>query len=181
MPCIHFSGFGNIQICKNLFCILKSHFKKTLQHTEIQGFSKSSGSDKQIHLALHIQKFFDKSCFIYIVTVSYTHLAVQTLGAEFGALLSFLYTEVRGLIVFAYENRLFDMTVVMELFVQVYNLFEEEEISAKDVKEAVYWYVSDYSDEMVGRRVQEMCIRDRYTESQEKEPMNFPICRQEIL
>ena len=81
--------------------------------------------------------------------------AVQTLGAEFGALLSFLYTEVRGLIVFAYENRLFDMTVVMELFVQVYNLFEEEEISAKDVKEAVYWYVSDYSDEMVGRRVQE--------------------------
>ena len=47
------------------------------------------------------------------------------------------------------------MTVAMELFVQIYNLFEDEEVSAKDVKEAIYWYVSDYSDEMVGRRVQE--------------------------
>ena len=81
--------------------------------------------------------------------------AAETLGEEFGQLLSFLYTEIRGLIVFAYEDRLFDMTVAMELFVQIYNLFEAEEVSAKDVKEAIYWYVSDYSDEMVGRRVQE--------------------------
>lgn len=71
------------------------------------------------------------------------------------AAFKFLYTEIRGLIVFAYEDRLFDMTVAMELFVQIYNLFEDEEVSAKDVKEAIYWYVSDYSDEMVGRRVQE--------------------------
>lgn len=47
------------------------------------------------------------------------------------------------------------MTVVMELFIQIYNLFEEETVSAKDVKEAIYWYISDYSDEMVGRRVRE--------------------------
>lgn len=81
--------------------------------------------------------------------------AAETLGEGFGRLLSFLYTEIRGMIVFAYEDRLFDMTVAMELFVQIYNLFEDEEVSAKDVKEAIYWYVSDYSDEMVGRRVQE--------------------------
>lgn len=59
------------------------------------------------------------------------------------------------MIVFAYEKRLFDMTVVLELFVQIYNLFEEEEVSAKDVKDAIYWYISDYSDEMVGYRVRE--------------------------
>lgn len=81
--------------------------------------------------------------------------AEKALGKEFGQLLSFLYTEIRGMIVFAYEDRLFDMTVAMELFVQVYNLFEEETVSAKDVKEAVYWYVSDYSDEMAGYRVRE--------------------------
>lgn len=81
--------------------------------------------------------------------------AVQCLGQEIGQMLSFLYAEVRGMIVFAYENRLFDMTVVMELFVQIYNLFEEEAVSAKDVKEAIYWYVSDYSEEMVGCRVRE--------------------------
>ena len=81
--------------------------------------------------------------------------AKQMLGEEFGQLLSFLYTEIRDMIVFVYEERLFDMTVVMELFIQIYNLFEEETVSAKDVKEAIYWYISDYSDEMVGRRVRE--------------------------
>ena len=80
--------------------------------------------------------------------------AQNVLGEEFGPLLSFLYTEIRGMIVFAYEKRLFDMTVVLELFVQIYNLFEEE-VSAKDVKDAIYWYISDYSDEMVGYRVRE--------------------------
>lgn len=81
--------------------------------------------------------------------------AQAMLGEEMGQLLSFLYTEIRGMIVFVYENRLFDMTVAMELFIQIYNLFEEETVSAKDVQDAIYWYVSDYSDEMVGHRVRE--------------------------
>ena len=81
--------------------------------------------------------------------------AQKILGRDFGQLLSFLYTEVRGMIVFAYEDRLFDMTVAMEMFVQIYNLFEDPEVSSKDVKDAIYWYVSDYSDEMAGYRVRE--------------------------
>ena len=81
--------------------------------------------------------------------------AQAMLGEEMGQLLSFLYTEIRGMIVFVYENRLFDMTVAMELFIQIYNLFEEETVSAKDVQDAIYWYVSDYSDEMVGHRVRD--------------------------
>ena len=81
--------------------------------------------------------------------------AQKILGSGFGQLLSFLYTEVRGMIVFAYEDRLFDMTVAMELFVQIYNLFEDPEVSPQDVKDAIYWYVSDYSDEMAGYRVRE--------------------------
>ena len=81
--------------------------------------------------------------------------AQAMLGEEMGQLLSFLYTEIRGMIVFVYENRLFDMTVAMELFIQIYNLFEEKTVSAKDVQDAIYWYVSDYSDEMVGHRVRE--------------------------
>lgn len=80
--------------------------------------------------------------------------AQKMLGEEFGPLLSFLYTEIRGMIVFVYEKRLFDVTIVLELFVQIYNLFEEE-VSVKDVKDAIYWYMSDYSDEMVGYRVRE--------------------------
>lgn len=81
--------------------------------------------------------------------------AVKMLGNEYGKLLSFLEAEIRGMIVFAYEDRIFDMTVVMELFVQIYNLLEEPDRSAEEIKEALYWYVSDYSEEMVTRRIRE--------------------------
>ena len=45
------------------------------------------------------------------------------------------------------------MTVILELFVQIYNLLEESPVSAEEVRESLYWYVSDYSEEMVSRRI----------------------------
>ena len=81
--------------------------------------------------------------------------AEKLLGKEFGPLICFLEAEIRGLIVFVYENRLFDMTVILELFVQIYNLLEESPVSAEEVRESLYWYVSDYSEEMVSRRIRE--------------------------
>lgn len=81
--------------------------------------------------------------------------AAKQLGLEYGQILSFLYTELRGMVVFVFENRIWDMTVVQELFVEVYNMFEEEAPSIKELKETIYWYISDYSEEMVERRIQE--------------------------
>lgn len=81
--------------------------------------------------------------------------AVEMLGDTFGRILSFLYTEIRGEIVFAYEQRLFDMTIIQELFLEIYRLFEEEDVSYRQVKEAVYWYMSDYSDVMMMYRTRE--------------------------
>lgn len=81
--------------------------------------------------------------------------AVRMLGEEYGRPLCFLAAEVRGLIPFAYEDRLFDLTVVMELFVQIYNLLEEPDMTAAEIQDTLYWYVSDYSEEMVSRRIQE--------------------------
>ena len=46
--------------------------------------------------------------------------AAEKLGKDFGQMLSFLYTELRGLIVYAFEDRVWDMLVGMELFLQVY-------------------------------------------------------------
>jgi aminopeptidase len=78
-------------------------------------------------------------------------------GEEYGQILSFLYAELRGLIVYAYEDRLWDMLVVMELFLECYGMFEEEELPAAGaLKSAIYWYVSDYSREMMEYRVREM-------------------------
>lgn len=81
--------------------------------------------------------------------------AEKRLGKEYGPLICFLEAEIRGLIVFVYENRLFDLTVILELFVQIYNLLEEPAVSQEEVKETLYWYVSDYSEEMVSRRIRE--------------------------
>ena len=81
--------------------------------------------------------------------------AVRMLQEEYGRLLSFLAAEVRGIVVYAYEDRLFDMTVLMELYVQIYNLLEEPTVPAQEIRDTLYWYVSDYSEEMVGRRIRE--------------------------
>lgn len=86
--------------------------------------------------------------------------AVTTLGETFGKILSFLYTEIRGEIVFAYEQRLFDMTIINELFIEIYNLFEQEDVTYRKVKSAIHWYMSDYSDVMMMYRVREQLDAD---------------------
>ena len=83
--------------------------------------------------------------------------AVKLLGDEYGQILSFLYTEIRGSIAYAYENRLFDISIVAELFIEIYNLFEaKEEDLLKSVKSAIYYYVSDYCDVTLAKRMKEM-------------------------
>lgn len=81
--------------------------------------------------------------------------AVKKLGEEYGRLLAFLYTEIRGQIVFAFESRLWNITVLNETFIEVYNLFEEEIPGAQAIQDVLYWFVSDYADKTVAYRVRE--------------------------
>lgn len=81
--------------------------------------------------------------------------AVEALGSEYGPLLSFLYTEIRGMIVYAYESRLTDMTILEELFIEVYNLFEGELPDSREIREALYYFVSDYCDVTLTYRIRE--------------------------
>ncbi len=73
--------------------------------------------------------------------------AVSRLGQDIGRLLSFVYTEMRTMIVYAYEGRKSDMTMAAELFMEIYSCFEADELpDYKALKKIVYWYMSDYSD-----------------------------------
>ena len=74
---------------------------------------------------------------------------------EYGPLLSFLYTELRGTIAYAFEKRVWDMTVCQELFLEVYTAFCEEIPSVETLQQILYWYVSDYGQDMIERRIQE--------------------------
>lgn len=83
--------------------------------------------------------------------------AVKQLGEEYGQYLCFLYTELRGCIAYAYEFRLFDMTIVMELFIQIYNIFEDVESCCREsIHDAIYYYISDYCDITMPKRTREM-------------------------
>lgn len=81
--------------------------------------------------------------------------AVERLGQDFGRYLSFLYTELRGMIVYAFESRMADMTILEEVFIEAYNLFEGETPELKELKEILYYFVSDYCDVMLTYRVRE--------------------------
>lgn len=82
--------------------------------------------------------------------------AVQQLGEDYGQLLSFVYTELRGGIVCVVENRLFDLTIRVELLVEILCLFEEGVPEAKEIREIIYYFVSDYADRTVDYRTREI-------------------------
>lgn len=77
------------------------------------------------------------------------------LGEDYGRLFSYLYKEIRGDIVFIHEQRLMDITILNEVFIEIYNMFEENVPEASAVKEVLYWFVSDYTDHTVSYRVRE--------------------------
>lgn len=82
--------------------------------------------------------------------------AVKILGQEYGQLLSLLYAEMRGGIPYAFENRVDYLTILAELFIEIYNCFEAEETPEyKALKNIVYWYASDYCDVFLEARVEE--------------------------
>jgi leucyl aminopeptidase (aminopeptidase T) len=90
---------------------------------------------------------------------SYTNpaYACEKLGDRYGKLLSFLATELRSIIIYAYECRLYETTIYLELLIELYNYFEEEdEFTYKDVKRAIYDFMSDYCDVLVAHRVREL-------------------------
>ena len=87
--------------------------------------------------------------------------AAEKLGKEMGQLLCFLYTEIRAEIPLSFEMRMEEITAVNETFIEVYNLLQEafaegkEEPDARQIQDALYWYVSDYADLTVRFRIRE--------------------------
>lgn len=85
--------------------------------------------------------------------------AVKKLGEEYGPLLGFLYTELRGMIVYTFENKTEYLDILMELFIEIYNQFEESALpEVKSIREIIYWYASDYCDVFVADRIKEQLL-----------------------
>ncbi len=87
--------------------------------------------------------------------------AVKKTGREYGQILSFLYTELRGAIPYIFEGRKEYLDILYELFIEIYNVFEEKsEPETETLKEIIYWYASDYCDVFAANRVREQIDPD---------------------
>ncbi len=82
--------------------------------------------------------------------------AVSIFGKQMGQFLSVLYTEIRGEIAYAYEQKVDYITICNELFIEVYNCFEGvDEPDYKEIHDILYWYANDYYDVFLADRIEE--------------------------
>ena len=109
--------------------------------------------------------------------------AANCLGESMGQMLSFLYTELRGMIPAAFEQNRFDMVIRMELLLEIYQAFvgaEQENVAEsgsvsrqsgnggnagmaapETVRQIFYWYVSDYYEPESLERTEALLCPDR--------------------
>ena len=73
--------------------------------------------------------------------------AVAVLGKEYGAFLCALRAELRSLIAYAFEQKIYDMTIRMELFLEIYGWFAmEEKPPYKELQESLASFAFDYQE-----------------------------------
>lgn len=95
----------------------------------------------------------------YDVSYGNPEYAVQELGEELGAFLSYLYAKTRNVIGSVYEAVLEEQVICLELFVQIYTAFvyEWEESGrlpeVESIRQINYWSVCDYAEETNLRNV----------------------------
>ena len=120
----------------------------------------------------------------YDTSYATPRVCAKAFGEDAGKLMAMVYMELRALIVYMYEKRLSDATSVIELFIELYCIFVDNEADAagrnnnaqytdstvcgceasdiipdeeyRQLGEAVYWYVSDYSDDYIDYRIREL-------------------------
>ena len=76
-------------------------------------------------------------------------------GESYCKYLCYLYMSIRKIIPYAFTYRVKETTIYMELFIEIYNIFEDEELSEKSLKETIYWFESDYTDVFLENRIRE--------------------------
>ena len=141
--------------------VYDDYFKKTaaflLQLKEIITEKENASAETKTMEALEQE---NKALYEDLFTENYASsygnpaYAVEKLGEEYGQILSFLYAECRKHVKDAYCVKKMNVTIAAELFVEVYNYFEDTEgVDKHVVEQAIYWYFHDYSEIFIGESV----------------------------
>lgn len=141
----------------------RDYFRRTAEFILLTGQIVSAKEDGSFDSwDLETQKEWNRRLYADVLPEHYGQsyanpsYAAKKLGEELGKLLSFLYTEIRGDIVYAFEGRILDMVIYNEALIEIYNLFEEEGVpEEKAVHDVLYWCTSDYCDVTLAYRIRE--------------------------
>lgn len=112
-------------------------------------------------LSLEEQKALNRTLYADVLPEQYEEsyanptYAAKLLGEDYGPLLAAFYAQLRGMIVFAYECRLTDITILCETLIEIYNMFEDGVPPVKSLKDVFYWFHSDYTDVTLAYRIRE--------------------------
>lgn len=132
------------------FALLVDKLKEKIENGEYYKFSIEELECWNTHL------YDDVLGEHYKISYANPAFATEKFGIEYGRLLSFLYTELRGAIPYAFEKKTEYLDILFELFIEVYNQFEEEnEPEYEHVRQTIYWYASDYCDVFLADRIKE--------------------------
>ncbi len=142
---------------------LSAYFYKTsafiMETCEAYNLANSGMLDKMDITGL---KKLNQSLYEDINGSSYIHsyaepdFAAGELGNDIGTLLCVLYTEMRTGIVYAFENRLSFLVPLLELYIQVYNILEDNPSADTEIHDAIYYYFFDYADIMAAARIRSL-------------------------
>lgn len=83
--------------------------------------------------------------------------AVEKLGEEYGQLLCYVFTTNRNMISNAFQGKLEEITLRMELFIEIYNQFEDREnLTKKSIHDMIYSFEKDNSEIFMTNRIDEI-------------------------
>ncbi len=126
--------------------------KKLYDMSESGEYRKKSEKElKEINDILHdeIRNHYDTSW----LNPSYM---MKTIGEEYGKYLLWLGVSIRNLYEPALSVKLEIVVLYTELFVEIYNLFETDELSEKNLKDIQYWFKHDCNEIIL-----DYAVRDR--------------------
>lgn len=81
--------------------------------------------------------------------------SVKMYGESYGKILCFLYTEIRSGFLYAIEKRLFDLVILNELFLEIYQVFRDGEETPELIRQIIFEHMRDYSSEVFEYRIRE--------------------------
>lgn len=141
--------FRDFFIKEAQFLLTVFNLYEQVQYGDYDKFSLKELEEKNEILYGELKDHYEES----YLNPAYAH---KMLGEECGKELSWLAVKLRNSIIPAMIQRLSDIVIYAELFVEIYNMFENSDSRKKDIHSAIYWFEHDYSEVFLEHSFREM-------------------------